>query len=437
MIGWLLVFACADPETGTSEPSDDLPSDPAALPPEEELPADDAPTYWASVQPILAGNCVGCHREGDVAPFPLETADQAISWSEAIRAAVESRTMPPWPPSAACMPLDDVRALDEAAIATIGAWVDAGTPVGDPADGVPVPEPESFGSDLVLPMAEPYTPVAAADDYRCFLVDWPLAEAAYVTGYEVEPGRRELVHHVILSTVTGLAVDQARDLDSAEPGPGYTCFGSTGVIGAETVGAWVPGVRGTALPEGTGILVEPGAAVIVQVHYNTTVTPAPEADLTSIGFRVADAVEKPAAALLVADPRWFFGGMSIPAGEPSVVHDATFSGASLARMASSIDAAPDEPLVIHRVGLHMHLLGRRSLLTIERASGTESCVMDIPDWDFHWQGSYALSEPLVVAPDDQLRLACEWDNSAPDAVNVGWGEGTSDEMCLTGMYVTR
>lgn len=439
MIWVLYVAGCTGQGTATSDPADDLPSDPSD-PPGTSDPTDgtDGPTYWADIQPIVAENCIACHRENDVAPFSLETAEQAIAWGEAMRLAVEDGTMPPWPPSTdGCLPLEGVRALAADQIATIGAWVDAGMPEGDPADGITVPEPEVFDTDVVLPMTEAYTPKALADDYRCFLVEWPLDEAAYVTGYEVEPGRRDLVHHVILSTVTGAGANQARSLDENEPGPGYTCFGSSGVLGAATLGAWVPGVKGIALPENTGIRVERGTTMIVQVHYNTTVTPEPEADLTSVAFRTVPTVEKPAAALLVVDPLWLFGGMDIPAGESSVVHEGTFSGASLARMASVIGADPGEPLQLHRVGLHMHLLGQHATLSVERADGTSDCVLDIPRWDFHWQGSYELTEPLSLAPDDQLRLRCEWDNSAPGATDVNWGEGTSDEMCLTGIYVTR
>jgi hypothetical protein len=399
----------------------------------------EAPTYWRDVQPILAEQCVACHRAGDVAPFALEAFEDVLAWAEPIRAAVEAGSMPPWPPSDDCMPLLDARRLTEAQIATIGAWVDQGRAEGDPADGIEVAEPPPFDGDLVLPMTEAYTPNARGDDYRCFVLDWPHDAPAYVTGYEVVPGRRDLVHHVILSTATGFARTQAENLDAGEAGPGYTCYGSSGVLGAQTLGGWVPGVRGVDLPVGTGVLVEPGTALIVQVHYNTVAVDEPEADLTSVGVRIADAVDEPAAAMLVLDPTWLFPGqMSIPAGDPSVVHETTFTGRGLAQSAGAIGLDPDEPFRLHRVALHMHTLGKRSVLQIERAGGGPGeCVVEIGDWDFAWQGGYTLAEPLVVAPDDQLRLGCEWDNSGPDAVDVDWGEGTGDEMCLAGLYVTR
>ncbi|MEZ4239401.1 MAG: monooxygenase [Myxococcota bacterium] len=394
-------------------------------------------TYWRDVQPVLARSCVTCHREGDIAPFPLTEPDDAVVWAEAMRASVEAGTMPPWPPSADCAPLRDPRALAPDEVAAFGAWIDAGLPLGDPADGVDVPEDVPLQADLVVPMAEAYTPRASADDYRCFVLDWPEPDPTFVTAYEVVPGRRDLVHHVILYAADGAGANQARAADEADPGPGYTCYGSSGVLGADLVGGWVPGVRGVSLPEGTGMGIAPGSVLIVQVHYNTLSTASPGPDLTSVAVQLADDVPSPAAGMLLLDPRWLFPGqMDIPAGEASVVHEATFTGSDVARQAGAIGASASEPVTVHRVGLHMHTLGKRAVLTVERDGEAPACVLDIPAWDFDWQGSYALEAPLVLAPDDRLHLSCEWDNSGPDAVDVDWGDGTSDEMCLTSLYVT-
>jgi hypothetical protein len=62
--------------------------------------------------------------------------------------------------------------------------------------------------------------------------------------------------------------------------------------------------------------------------------------------------------------------------------------------------------------------------------------LDIPRWDFNWQNSYRFLEPKVVLPGDQLAIECQWDNSAPGARDVNWGDGTRDEMCLGVLYIT-
>ena len=87
----------------------------------------------------------------------------------------------------------------------------------------------------------------------------------------------------------------------------------------------------------------------------------------------------------------------------------------------------------------MHMLGRQAQVSIERGSDDDSCLLWIDDWDFHWQSSYSLRDAAVLGPNDELQLACEWDNSAEnqaivdgeprEPVDTNWGDGTFDEMC--------
>ena len=61
--------------------------------------------------------------------------------------------------------------------------------------------------------------------------------------------------------------------------------------------------------------------------------------------------------------------------------------------------------------LHMHRLGQAGSLTLVKADGTEQPLLDIPRWDFDWQFSYELSEPVDFQDGDKLRLECIFDNS--------------------------
>ena len=102
---------------------------------------------------------------------------------------------------------------------------------------------------------------------------------------------------------------------------------------------------------------------------------------------------------------------------------------------------------IHSAGLHMHTLGTRATASIVRADGSTQCLLQIDDWNFHWQGSYGLRTPPTFNPGDKLRVECHWDNSPANQPMVGgqprvptdvyWGEGTGDEMCLGAFYTTR
>ena len=80
-------------------------------------------------------------------------------------------------------------------------------------------------------------------------------------------------------------------------------------------------------------------------------------------------------------------------------------------------------------------------MKLKRKDGSSECMLQISDWDFHWQGGVRFKKPLLVNPGDTIEMQCGFDNSpanqglgengeqsAPRDVN--WGENTSDEMCL-------
>src|SRR5437588_13100754 len=54
-----------------------------------------AATYARDIAPILNASCVACHREGEVAPFALDSYAQAKRWAAQIAKVTARRTMPP------------------------------------------------------------------------------------------------------------------------------------------------------------------------------------------------------------------------------------------------------------------------------------------------------------------------------------------------------
>lgn len=397
-------------------------------------------TYYEHVKPLLDARCASCHQDGGIAPFALTTYEDAAAWSGAAGIAIHAGTMPPWPPAAGCNEYAGNRELSDDEIALLDTWIAERTPMGDPAlEGAPLQDadPGLTRVDLSLAMPESYSPQNAPDDYRCFVVDWPAeyTTTQYVAGFRAKPGNGAIVHHVIAFLATPDQVAQYAALDEAEPGPGYTCFGGTGGPSRTWLGGWAPGGAGSDLPPGLGLEVEPGSQVILQVHYNTT-SSDPEPDLTSIEFKIEESVDKVARVMPFANPAWLAGqGMLIPAGDGDVAHE----------YQRDITALLGGPQQVWAGALHMHTRGASGRLSIERPGGASDCVLQIDAWDFHWQGSYGLVEPMVLSEGDELRLECHFDNSAAnqpvvDGVpgephDIHWGEGTDDEMCLGIMLV--
>jgi hypothetical protein len=413
---------------------------------EEEAKPGPSPVSWhKDVGPLVQQKCGGCHVQGGIAPFALQTYADAQARREALKASVQSGHMPPWPPADDCAQYKNDRSLTDAQVALLTGWVDAGALEGNPADAPaapPVPASGLTRVDATLTMPADYTPQQSPDDYRCFILDWPYADTRYVTGFRASPGNMGIVHHVIAYLAEPQQVAAAQALDDKEPGPGYTCFGGPGLNGGRVawLGSWAPGSPGEDYPARTGLRVAAGSKVILQVHYNTGHSGhgGPGTDRTSVAFKVDTTVDKVAFVQPWANPDWFSRKtMNIPAGQADVVHGWAYDPTSVADVLTGGVYQKDKPLTVHAVGLHMHTLGTSTRLEIQRRSGARECLLDIPRWDFHWQASYSLAETRVVNPGDSLRLECHWNNSAPGAADANWGEGTGDEMCLALFYMTQ
>lgn len=376
------------------------------------------PTWSGDVLPIVQARCQGCHMTGGIAPFSLESYAQAVPHVAGVAAMVESRAMPPWKADDSCQPLKESRRLSEDELSIIVAWARGGAPEGDPA--LARPNPTSLPSlpwvDAEVSMASPYTPsTARPDDYRCFVIDPKLPGERDLIGYDIVPGQRALVHHVLLY---GLARAEAEKLDAAEAGPGYTCFGGPGSNGAPATvyGAWVPGTSATQYPPTTGITMATENVIVMQIHYNTSHGGGQDhaigPDLTTIKLQLAKGrVEKPATIFPIADLNFTIPPKS--SGYTSAVSFPFPVGASL-----------------YGMGPHMHTRGRQISV-----SADNTCLVNVPSWDFNWQQLYQFTTPVPLKAGTRLRLSCTWDNASDKVVR--WGEGTEDEMCLNYLYLTR
>lgn len=326
-----------------------------------------------------------------------------------------------------------------------------------------------------IAMPGSYTPSApygtGTDDYRCFLLDPELDRDAWLTGTHVLPGNPDVVHHVILFQVPPAQVAAAEAKDAAEEDEGWTCFGGTGldqfqdVDNAAWIGAWAPGGQESVIKPGFGVRLAKGSRVVMQVHYNllagqqpatsaaqlrlapgkrryqalsTMLLPAPvelpcrpkhsDGELCDRAAALADVKERFGAEGNTADLLYFLCGGKPKAGEEQ----------SCVRTLA-------EPLTIHGVAGHMHLLGRSIRIEVNPGTPEERTVLDIPVWDFDDQGSRPI-EPVRLEAFEQVKVTCthaQWlrdklpaFEGQPDRYVV-WGEGTTDEMCLGLLQVTR
>ncbi|MDP2275912.1 MAG: hypothetical protein Q8K32_34535 [Archangium sp.] len=370
-----------------------------------------APTYYKDVLPITQVSCNNCHVAGGIAPFTLDSYEAAKLKAPLMADAVTHKRMPPWLASKDCGgPFVGDRSLTDAQIATINQWFQGGALEGNPADApAPAGAAEELPRvDLTKQMTTAYTPTTR-DDYRCFIIDPALAAQQVVTGYDISPGSRKVVHHVIMYIVPRTA---AVNKDAQDATPGWECFGGANVSTDGTLGAWAPGGSAVVFPANTGIRISPNQVIAMQVHYNTD--NAVEADQTSVKLMYGAGTETNAYLLpLVAD------NFAIPASGVNYAHAENFPNSL------------GFPIKVWGFLPHMHTKGKK--ISLSSASNNE-CLVDIQRWDFHWQTQYFRKTAFNLSTTNSIRMSCTWDN--PTNAVVRWGEGTADEMCFAFIYAT-
>ena len=400
----------------TSTEGDPFPSrDPAA--------GAHGPRFFEDVAPLLRESCQRCHVAGGIAPFALVSYEDVVAQAPKVKEMVATRQMPPDLVNAdgSCGEWKGVDRLSDEEIATIVDWVDGAREAGDPAKAPPMPPPPRTLDDATdeFDIGADYVPDARLDDdYRCFVIDAPdIAEDQFLTAYEFTPGDPRVVHHAILFALDS-ANAEARALahEAEDDRPGYTCFGATRTGSDFPIAAWAPGVPATEEPAGTGVRVHAGRKLVLQVHYN--LAQGVFVDRSRMKLRLVPSVAKEAINLPLAAT-----DLQLAPGRSRVEATYTLTVPPIFARAT-----------VHGVFPHMHTLG--TTLRVERTRvGYTTCVLDVPRWDFHWQRFYEYATPIDVKPFDIVTITCGYDTTTRQTT-VTWGEGTDDEMCLVGFYLT-
>jgi hypothetical protein len=376
------------------------------------------PTYAQDVAPILYSKCATCHHAGEVTPFNLTSYEDAKSKAPTLVSAIKSKFMPPWQ-ALSHGEFSNERTLTPAQIETISDWAKAGAPKGDmnSAPAVPkfTPGWQMGTPDFVGKPTQSYTVGAEGpDDYRCFVIPTNFPEDRYVTGIELRPGNRRVVHHVLVYLDTN---GVARKKSSDDGKPGYASFGGPGFVPTGSLGGWAPGLQPEIMASGTGMLLPKGADIVLQMHYHRDGKDEP--DMSQIGLKFAKTP---------IDKRMRWEAMSnllinIPAGEKNY------------KLTADMDIT--SPVTLHDVIPHMHLLGHDMKVTATLPDGTKKELINVAPYDFNWQTRYSYKEPIHLPAGTHLDLVAHYDNSTDNPHNpnnppkpVSFGEQTTNEMCF-------
>ena len=385
----------------------------------------DIPTFNKDVAPLLYRNCVSCHREGEVGPFPLVTYADAAKRAKQIARVTDDEVMPPWKPVPGHGKFKNARTLTEAEIKVFQDWVRGGKPEGNAADLPPAPHfPNGWHAgkpDLILTLAKPFEiPAEGPDIYVHFVFPLGFPTDRYVRGVQILPSNRRVAHHgVILLDGSGKAREQA----AKHGGQWYPNFGGPGFLPRGFLPGYAPGMT-THIPKvGEGdvsLTLAKGTDLVLQMHYH----PIGKAtvDLPQIGIYFTDiAPKRNPAVILMAD-----NDIDIAPGETGFYREDTFE-------------VPVD-FEVRDIWGHMHMIGRTLDVKAVVPGGRTIDLLKINDWDFNWQDTYFYQQPIVLPKGTLIRSRWSWDNSAQNPRNpnhpparVTLGEGSADEM--TGLII--
>ena len=376
-------------------------------------PASDV-TFTKDVLPILQRACQQCHRAGSVAPMSLLTYEEVRPWARAIRDKTAQREMPPWfiERNVGVSRFKEDASLSDEEIDTIGRWVDAGAPRGNPADAPPAVQLASLDDwrigtpEWIVELPEEQVIGAVdADRWLDIWADSRFTEDRYIKAVETKPtpGGHRVVHHV--------ATSMRWEEEDGEEGGGF-------------LNEYAMGKNGDIFPEGTGRLIRAGTQIRFNMHYSSVGEEI--VDQTRVGFQLYPKGYVPDRVLISRHVGDSFDTLDIPAGADNVRSDGYY--------------VLPEPTQVTAFQPHMHIRGKRMCVEAVHPSGTIE-TLSCTGHNFGWHIVYNYADEVApLLPAGTILHVMGWhDNTAtnrynPDPKNwVGFGNRSIDDMSFAWM----
>ena len=352
-------------------------------------------SYEKTIAPMLMDKCVECHRTGGIGPWQMTSYDMIKGFAPMIREVVRTQRMPPADIDEHYNVFVNNRGLSLDQARTLVHWIEAGAPRGSGADPLlsqnkDWPEWPLGKPDLVVELPEFKVPATGTIPYQMLTVANPLDRDVWVRGVDWLPGQRTVVHHIIASA------------------------GGAERRGAISLNNYVPGVEPLDLPPEAGILLPAKSTFHFQVHYTSSGKELVDRTKLGLYFR-PDKPQYMFRSLVFANNK-----LRIPPN--TKVHEET------AEQTVKADA------IIYTLHPHAHYRGKASRFVAYYPDGKTETLLNVPAYDFNWQGTYELEKPKLVPAGTRIVYTQWYDNSSQNKANpdpnreVTWGEQTWDEM---------
>ncbi|HEY2380176.1 MAG TPA: thiol-disulfide isomerase, partial [Terriglobia bacterium] len=256
-------------------------------------------------------------------------------------------------------------------------------------------------------------------EYTYEIVPTGFTEDKWIQMSEIRPASRQHVHHAVVyirppdsTWLRNAPLNQPFTASSlADPHLQHEAHWTD----SDLLLVYAPGSSPDRWPDGMAKFIPAGSDLVFQMHYTTN--GHADRDQTSIGLRFARQAPVQRVLTLQLTNDHFV----IP---PETDNYRVEAWGSLPNDATLLSFFP-----------HMHLRGKRFEYNIIHDAANIETLLRV-NYDFYWQLSYRLAQPLPLKAGTRLQAVAWYDNSSKNPHNpdphtsVTWGDQTYEEMMV-------
>lgn len=256
-------------------------------------------------------------------------------------------------------------------------------------------------------------PSTGVIDYINSVIPLEFGEEKWVKAVQFIPGDKRVLHHLLSYVVADDGANEGM-IDEADNDPRR-----------EFLEGYAPGKEyATQFPANTGIKVPTGSALRMSIHY------------TSFGQETVDNTRV---------GMWFYDKNDSPELEYHTYSVSANGAATLQIPPGAMNhemAAThvfDKDIVLHGFRAHMHYRGKAMSARVIYPDNTTENIINVADYNFAWQPTYRMSEPMVLPAGSRVVVEGLFDNSEynpgnPDPTVFAVGGPQSWEEMFIGYF---
>lgn len=238
--------------------------------------------------------------------------------------------------------------------------------------------------DYIVDVPAATIPATGVLDYINTNIDLPFEESKWVKSVQFIPGDKRVLHHLLSYVV---ASDNTEEFDEADNNDR-----------SEFLEGFAPGKEDpTTFPVGTGVEIPQGSAIRMSIHY--TAMGQETVDATKVGLWFHEDAEdlKQFSTYSVSARGGRQSAIQIPAGDMNY------------EMATN--HLFEEDITLYSFRAHMHYRGKSMRASVIYPDQTREEIINVANYNFAWQPTYRLTEPMNLPAGSRVVVEGAFDNS--------------------------